>query len=218
MPEPPDERSLQRHLAGATASHRGLAEMLGQVDVAVSAPSLLPGWTVGHVLTHLARNADSIVRVLDAAEAGNAVDRYAGGLAGRNVEIDDGSARPAAEQVADVIATSGRLDAAWSRQTTWDGISREVDGREVTVGSLVFARWREVEVHRADLGLGYGPPDWPGDYVREDLVTMEMRWNARRPMGLTGLPDTARQLPPHVRLAWLLGRVAVEGLEPAGIF
>ena len=35
---------------------------------------------------------------------------------------------------------------------------------------------------------------------------MEMRWNARRPMGLTGLPDEALPAPPHVRLAWLLGR------------
>ena len=48
---------------------------------------------------------------------------------------------------------------------------------------------------------------------------MEMRWNARRPMGMTGLPaEAARQLPPHDRLAWLLGRVEIEGLEPAGIF
>ena len=74
-------------------------------------------------------------------------------------------------------------------------------------------RWREVEVHRADLGLGFEPADWPAEYVREDLVRMEMRWNARRPMGLTGLPDEALQAPPHVRLAWLLGRTTIEGLR-----
>ncbi len=82
----------------------------------------------------------------------------------------------------------------------------------------MFARWREVEVHRADLGLGYGPEDWPGEYVREDLGVMEMRWNARRPMGMTGLPDAALKAPPHTRLAWLLGRAEIDGLDPAGIF
>ena len=72
-------------------------------------------------------------------------------------------------------------------------------------------------MHRADLGLGYGPDDWPGEFVREDLGLMEMRWNARRPMGMTGLPEAAKRLPPHTRLAWLLGRIEIDGLEPAGI-
>ena len=53
---------------------------------------------------------------------------------------------------------------------------------------LPFLRWREVEVHRVDLGLGYEPADWPAEYVRARAAGMEMRWNARRPMGLTGLP------------------------------
>ena len=113
-----------------------------------------------------------------------------------------------------MATTIEQLEAAWSRQTAWDGISREADGREVTVASLVFARWREVEVHRVDLGLGYGPGDWPGEYVREDLGVMEMRWNARRPMGMTGLPDAALEAPPHTRLAWLLGRAEIDGLDP----
>jgi maleylpyruvate isomerase len=184
----------------------------------VTAASLLPGWTVGHVLTHLARNADSITRVLVAAEHGDVVDRYDGGAPGRHAEIEAGRTRPATEQVADVRATIERLESAWSAHTRWDGRSRETDGREVPVSDLVFARWREVEVHRADLGLGYGPADWPAIYVRADLVTMEMRWNARRPMGLTGLPDAALRAPPHVRLAWLLGRAGIDGLGPAGVF
>ena len=91
--------------------------MLERLDLDASAPSLLPGWTVGHVLTHLARNADSMVRVLDAAERGEVVERYPGGRSTRNAEIDAGFARPADEQMADVAATIERLEAAWSRQT-----------------------------------------------------------------------------------------------------
>ena len=83
--------------------------------------------------------------------------------------------------------------------------------------SCVFLRWREVEVHRADLGLGYGPDDWPAEYVRTELVGLEMRWNARRPMGLTGLPPAALAAPEPHRLAWLLGRAEIDGLDPAGV-
>jgi maleylpyruvate isomerase len=211
---------LERHLAGAVESHRGLMAMLDQLGGAIdpARPSLLPGWAVSHVLTHLARNADSMTRVLVAADRGDVVDRYAGGDAGRDAEIEAGWRRPAAELVADVRHSSARLEQQWVRQVRWNGRSREASGREIPITDLPFFRWREVEVHRADLGLGFEPAEWPAEYVREDLVRMEMRWNARRPMGMTGLPHEALRAPPHVRLAWLLGRTAIEGLEPAGVF
>jgi maleylpyruvate isomerase len=188
----------------------------GRIDPA--APSRLPDWTVGHVLTHLARNADSIVRVLEASARGEVVDRYAGSGPGRNAEIEAGCRRPADEQVADVRRTIWRLEQAWSTHTNWDGRSRETSGREISAGDLPFMRWREVEVHRVDLGLGYETSDWPSGYVRLDLRMMEMLWNARRPMGMTGLPPAALEVPPAVRLAWLLGRTDLPGLQPAGIF
>src|SRR5262245_7826701 len=63
-----DTRRLDTDVAGAAAAHQGLLAMLdgrlsaGALDV--SQPGRLPGWSIGHVLTHLARNADSMVRVL----------------------------------------------------------------------------------------------------------------------------------------------------------
>ncbi len=73
-----DARRLDRDVAGAAAAHQGLLAMLDEQLVADSldgsAPSRLPGWTIGHVLTHLARNADSIVRVLVATEQGEVID------------------------------------------------------------------------------------------------------------------------------------------------
>ena len=217
-----DARQLDRDVAGAAAAHQGLLAMLdehleaGTLDG--SAPSLLPDWTIGHVLTHLARNADSMVRVLAAAERGETIDRYEGGQARRNAEIEAGAGRPAGELVADVRTTIWQLEQAWAAQSRWDGRSREVPGHEIPITDLAFMRWREVEVHRADLGLGYEPADWPAEYVRQDLRWLEMRWNARRPMGMTGLPQEALAAPPHERLAWLLGRTSIGDLEPAGIF
>lgn len=216
-----DVRALDRDVTGAASAHQGLLAMLderlteGRLDPRAS--SRLPEWTVGHVLTHLARNADSITRVLDASGRGKIADRYDGGAAGRDAEIEAGRERPAAAQVDDVRRTIWRLEQAWSGHAHWDGRSRETTGREIPVIDLPFMRWREVEVHRMDLGLGYEPEDWPSAYVRLELRVMEMRWNARRPMGMTGLPPAALAASPAQRLAWLLGRAPIPGLDPAGV-
>ncbi|MDQ1373676.1 MAG: maleylpyruvate isomerase, partial [Actinomycetota bacterium] len=59
-------------------------------------------------------------------------------------------------------------------------------------GIYPFQRWREVEVHHADLGVGYSSADWP-----ESLAA---RW----------LPETLATLPERTDqrqlLAWALGR------------
>ena len=47
---------------------------------------------------------------------------------------------------------------------------------------------------------------------------MEMQWQARQPMGLTTLPQAVLHRPPHERLAWLMGRLEIEGVAPAGVF
>jgi hypothetical protein len=46
---------------------------------------------------------------------------------------------------------------------------------------------------------------------------MAMLWNSRLPMGMTGLPEAALAVDDHHRLAWLLGRATIDGLEPAGL-
>jgi maleylpyruvate isomerase len=44
-------------------------------DEQVRSPSLLPGWTIGHVLTHMSRHADGHVRRLEGALRGEDVPR-----------------------------------------------------------------------------------------------------------------------------------------------
>jgi hypothetical protein len=94
-------------------------------------------------------------------------------------------------------------------------------GVEVPIAELPMRRWREVEVHLGDLGLRElgldGPDSWSRDYVRHDLVNMTMQWKARGSMGLTDLPGAVVGRPPHERLAWLLGRLSVDGVAPAGL-
>ena len=56
----------------------------------------------------------------------------------------------------------------------------------------MLSRWREIEVHHADLGLGYTPADWPDDLVAAWL-----------PRELERLPKRAD---PKQLLAWVIGR------------
>jgi maleylpyruvate isomerase len=58
----PDE--VLRDLRSAT-DHL-LTDIDGLPDRAAREPSLLPGWTRGHVLTHIARNAEGGTRLLNA--------------------------------------------------------------------------------------------------------------------------------------------------------
>lgn len=205
-----------------TGAEEALARLLERLDEPSVAdidprlPSRLPGWTIGHVLTHVARNADSMTRVFVAG--GEPTARYPPGVADRDADIAAGSDRPLAALVADVRESGDRLATAWRDYQHWESArSIEAAGHDIPASDLPMMRWREVEVHAVDLGLGIEPTDWPGLFVRLELRAMDMRWRARRPTFLAGLPAVALALDPPTRLAWLYGRVEVPDLPPAGL-
>jgi maleylpyruvate isomerase len=202
------------HIAGAGAAHARLLETVGALDDAtVHRPSLLPGWTVGHVLSHIARNAESHCLMLDALRAGRPAVQYPGGAEQRAADIEAGSDRSAAALVTDVRETTEAVDEAFASlpDALWDEPVSTGAG-PAKAWDLPFRRWRETEVHHADLGLAFTFEDWSSGYVREDLRRREMSWRASSgPFG-AGLPEAALRLPPNRRLAWLLGRLDVPGL------
>jgi maleylpyruvate isomerase len=184
------------------AQARLLARLECLTDDDTRQPSQLPDWTVGHVLSHLARNADSVVRRLEGAARGEIVDQYPGGPAGREAEIQAGAHTGAAELVADVHASGLAVEqvAAGLPDDAWERLSRSVSGDLVAIKSVLVDRIREVEVHHVDLGLGYQPSDWPAEFVREVLA-----------IELPKLPGRAD----HAGLlAWLTGRGPVPALSP----
>jgi maleylpyruvate isomerase len=208
-----DARELDRNITGAAAAHqRLLARLDARGEFDPREPSLLPDWTVGHVLTHIARNADSVVRMLDG------LDQYEGGVDGRRSDIEAGAGRPADALVSDVRASIWRVEQRWAREPAWDGPPAKATVGEVPRDTLPARRWRETEVHHADLGFGYTFADMPAEFVRHELRQLEMQWKARQPMGLTALPDAVLRRPTHERLAWLMGRVAIDDVPPAGVF
>lgn len=208
---------LNRDVEGAAAAHqRLLADVDGSdpasQDLDPSRPTALAGWTVGHLLTHIARQADSVVRMLDG------VSQYEGGAQGRSAEIEAGATRERHALITDVRMSIWRLESRWAAHENWEAPAILVSGAVVACHELPFRRWREVAIHHVDLGIGMGFEDLPSEYLRRELRLMEMLWNSRQPMGLTGLPARALELAPPQRLAWLMGRTVVEGLAPAGIY
>jgi len=209
----------ERELQGALDAHRTLLARLDTLDDDhVSRASLLPGWTVGHVLTHIARNADGLRNLLEGALRGEETAMYPGGLDQRTADIEAGAHRGAVGLTLDVRTTTASLEAVFAAMTpeAWDRTGIAAFG-PVAIDEVPFRRWRETEVHHADLGLGYSWEDWPDGYVRAELRRLTIVWDSRRPMGLTGLPPAALAVSDHRRAAWLLGRAEIEGLEPAGL-
>jgi maleylpyruvate isomerase len=206
-----DRRRLVESVASCGRSHASFVDwLLGTEPIDPARDSLLPGWTVGHVLTHVARNADSHVAMLDG------FPQYPSAAA-RDADIEAGARRAWDELVDDVAASTAVLDARWVDEQDWEATATMLSGPRPR-HLLPVLRQREVEVHRFDLGLGHRFEDMPADYVRHDLRLMEMLWRARKPMGLTPLPEVALRLPPAARLAWLVGRRSIDGLAPAGLF
>ena len=172
------------YLLGLRASTADLLTGLAALrwsDADVGAPSLCEGWTRGHVLTHLARNADGISDTLGGALRGEIVERYPGGPDARNAAIEAGARRPFAAQVADVRDSADRLDrvlGAVGHDDGWELPTAESQ----PAATWVNRRWREVEIHRVDLDAGYSPDRWPARIVTS-LLAAEADTLAKRVQG-----------------------------------
>jgi maleylpyruvate isomerase len=218
-------------LGESTDRLRATADTLS--DAQAAAPSRLPGWTRGHVLTHLARNADGFRNLLTWAATGDETPMYPSEEA-RARGVEEGAGRSAAEIAADVRVSAAALAAAAQDlpAPAWDALvarrgdtfpAREIPSRRVT----------ELEIHHVDLDAGYRPADWPASFVAANLGRVARDFAGRadapaclaRPDGLDavypiGRTDQDGQVtvsgPPAALLAWLIGRGNGAGLEVAG--
>ena len=162
-----------------------LAALLGGLaDAEARADSALPGWSRGHVITHIAHHARAFARQAEYARQGRTIEVYDGGRPARDAAIEAGAGRPAAELRADVIEAGQRLESAWEQVRDWNS---PVTFRDGVLGDTVYGRWREVEIHTADLDLGYGPSDWSADFCAHALDFLAPR--APSGVELTLAPD-----------------------------
>jgi maleylpyruvate isomerase len=176
--------------------------LLTVTDADLRRPSLLPEWTVAHVLAHLARNADSVVGRLRGCLAGEIVDQYEGGSEERAKAIETSSTQQRVALLEDVRLSAAAIEevVAEMPDDAWGRLSRSVSGNTVPASRVVRSRWWEVEIHHVDLGLGYTAIDWPMNFVLDRLPGM-----------LDALADRAD---PTALLAWTLGRGGPPELRP----
>lgn len=215
MATTPDARFIDACVEGCAGSHQALLAAVDAMDgTAFAGPSLLPGWTRAHVVGHLGLNARSHVHLLACAARGETGEQYEGAAAGRAAAIEEAARRSPRELVDELRASIYVLEGAWAGATAraWSGAGRSASGASLAMADLPFLRWREVAVHLVDLDIGIGRESWPDLWVRHELERQKMAWAASRPMGLTLLPTRALELSERDRLAWLIGRLEVDGL------
>ncbi|ETK38169.1 maleylpyruvate isomerase family mycothiol-dependent enzyme [Microbispora sp. ATCC PTA-5024] len=221
----------------AASTERLLETAAGLDDEDVRAPSLLPGWTIGHVLAHVARNGDSYVNLLTWARTGVRTPQYPS-LDAREAAIAAGAVRPVRELVDDLRMSAERLERAIESTppSAWRATVSAMRPPPHPAWYVPMRRLREVEVHHSDLGTGYGWRDWPDAYVRWDLYDTMLSWPYGRgpvseivarepappgsPEGSSGVrvwrglgDGPSVEGAPRELLAWLTGRSAGQGLS-----
>jgi maleylpyruvate isomerase len=203
---------------------------LGDDDVRRA--SRCPGWSRGHVLSHIARNADGLRNVLLAAASGGEGAFYES-QAARIADIEAGSGRSAAELEADVETSADRLLEAFA-DTPPEVLDVKVPRLRVNddpehqylipARKVTDLRLREVVYHHIDLDTGYSfamtSPAW---VIRENAESVRRftegppvlvdageagSWRYGSPEGeavrVTGSPADL--------LGWITGREAGAGL------
>jgi maleylpyruvate isomerase len=209
------------------ATARLVAGMEG-IDADPVAPSLLPGWTRGHVATHVARNADGLVNLLTWARTGVRTPQYAS-REQREADITAGAGRSWRALTADVRDSAARFRRAADALTAQQWVSQlDLPQGSSPAARIPWRRLREVEVHHVDLGLAYGPADWSESFahrvlheVAGDLDGVSLTLRAEGvghpvPVGAGGPPEVRG--PAYALAAWLAGRSTGTGLtvDPPG--
>jgi maleylpyruvate isomerase len=227
-----NEAELSDRLAAVTAAEDRLLRTVSKLSAAeLRGASLLPGWTRGHVLAHVALNAHSLVNLFAWARTGIETPQYPS-WEERDSAIETHSRRTLSEHRAALAEAAAAFGAA-ARAVPLDRWEREVagiGGDPQPAETFLFGRLREVEIHHVDLDAGYVASDWDGSFVRRVLEQVPVRLSpgvdapfvavatdlgTRLEVGDS--PATAEVAGAgHDLLAWLLGRADGVALDVRG--
>ena len=166
--------AVREAAAGLAAVERATSRLLQLIedmdDAAARGASALPGWTRGHVLTHLARNADALVNLLTWARTGVEHPMYAS-KSDRDIDIEEGAPRSLWLLEQDVVAACSRFAAAATGlgDTAWQAEITATGKRQLRAYQVPWLRLTEVWLHMVDLDAGVTFADVPTD-VAEHLI------------------------------------------------
>lgn len=222
-----DRPARLRALLG-DATTRLLGDTIALPDEDWRRPCLLPGWSRGHCATHVARQADGLVRLTEWARTGVRQEMY-GSPQQRDTEIEDGARRSSLDLQVDLDTSAGRLEQAFDaveEAGAWDAVVEMRGGLQVPARVLPLARLLEVTLHHVDLGIGYtladidaSTADWLLEWCafrlrpREDFPRLQLTSDAATlTLGRSGEPRVVRGSSPQL-LGWLTGRSDDAGLQ-----
>lgn len=207
------------------ATERLLTAVAELDNASVTEPSRLPGWSRGHVLAHLARNADALVNVLDGRPMYASADA-------RDSAIERDASRPLDVQLADLRESMARFQETGAAPADWARTVALRNGVTDSASRVPFRRWIEVELHHVDLGIGYELEDLPEEFVERETGFLAERFTGHPEVPPTHLTDGTRAwttgrrdtTSPEVTvtgpapdlLGWLCGRRDGSGLTVAG--
>jgi maleylpyruvate isomerase len=223
----PSPEQVVRLLESAT--RRLVRTVDAMADFQFAEPSLLPGWTRGHVVAHLVLNAEGLAGAVEGVREQRAVPMYASQDA-RDSDIEQLSGADASVLRDRLLASTTAIHDAVAElpEELYGGRIERTPGsdRTFTAGRVGEMRLREVEIHHADLDLDYGWPDWPSDFTELLLdnrgavhdgapftaraVDLDRTWSFAGPDEQSGGPTVSG---PGALLAWwATGRDPGDGL------
>ena len=220
-------------LADINAATEHLLESVADLtDDDIRASSLCSGWTRGHVLTHIARNADGMTNLLNSASTGEVTPMYESDEK-RDADIDAGAGRSADELRADLLDSANRFTAAFEAvgPDQWaTPVYRTPGVTNIIAGEIGGKRLGEVLIHHVDLGLDFTPAHWSDSFTDAEFTDTLARFTGRDGFpalrldveeedawyGLNAEPDDENVIavhgPKRALLAWLMGRASGDGL------
>ncbi|MEY9875348.1 maleylpyruvate isomerase [Streptacidiphilus sp. MAP12-33] len=222
-----DPEVLSARVGESAARFAGAVANL--TDEQAAADSALPGWSRGHVVTHVARSADVYRWLLGLARTGVEPGPRADG-AFLERALREGAGRPAAALAADLRGSLDALSAEVAAMPAdrWPTLVTALAGWRHPAWFVLHRARRELETHHTDLAVGYPSADWPEDYVRWALEgTLTGLATRGFPLARVQAPDLGRvwelapegatvTAPGHAVLAWLAGRATGAPLTTDG--
>ena len=138
------------------ATQRLLGDTIAVSDEDWRAPSRLPGWSRGHVASHIARQADGLVRLTDGRAPASGRTCTPRPSSGRPISppAPTGPGSSCRSTWTPRRVGSTRPSTGWTSEA-WDAIVELRGGTKVPARLLPLARLLEVVVHHVDLDIGF---------------------------------------------------------------
>jgi maleylpyruvate isomerase len=183
----------------------------GLDEEAYGAPTSLPGWTRKHLVTHLAANAEALMRLLHWATTGERTPMYSSPEQ-RNADIAAGATRPGTDLAHWFTISAAQLDEALAAMpdATWTADVVTAQGRTAPASEIPWMRAREVLVHAVDLGTGLTFADLPEPF----LTALGDEIRAKRAAAGEQIGELVGSLPDVT--AFLAGRATTDVTTPDG--